>query len=350
MSLAAADDWLKTGPGRNLSSEWERMKRITEEEGRCFVYAYIRRRDTETGKKGVPYYIGIASSFQRPFDKRHSVPVPHSNKQLIRVLRETDSFEEACEWEIFYIKHYGRFNTVGGPLLNRNDGGAQGLGRIVSEETRAALSKAKKGVPQPEHVKEAVGIWAREKRTPEMYKKMSEYAKNRTEEHLRKMSEAQKKRMADPELLEKISQAKAETQSVRYGLTAAEWRSLSEGERITINMYCKKYQKEATWEILGREWFQGKRRGHNRIIMKGINLLAEEQGITPEQWMEQNPKYGPFLTREMAIEKGIKQFYEGHVCPKGHRAAFVTSSRECKTCAILKNRKYSKLRSAKKAK
>ena len=125
----------------------------------------------------------------------------------------------------------------------------------------------------------------------------------------------------------------------------------NEVERIAINFYCKKYQIEDTWENLGREWFQGIRRGHDRKLMKGINLLTEEQGITPYEWMIQNPKYGPFLTKEMAITKGIKQYYEGHVCPKGHRAAFVTASRQCKTCATIKNREQSeKRRKAKKAK
>ena len=55
------------------------------------------------------------------------------------------TWEEACEKEKEYIKFYGRRDLGLGSLVNMTDGGEGGLGKIVSEKHRIAVSKAQKG-------------------------------------------------------------------------------------------------------------------------------------------------------------------------------------------------------------
>jgi hypothetical protein len=154
----------------------------------CFVYCYLRSKDTATAKAGTPYYIGIAYAknlnqrARRPFNKDHSCAVP-GNPTLVRVLRSGLEHKESCRWERFYIAHYGH-KLTGGILRNINGGGDGNYdptgvigakigeanrrrvftpemranlgrahkGKTISAEHREALSRALKGVPHsPEH-------------------------------------------------------------------------------------------------------------------------------------------------------------------------------------------------------
>lgn len=42
--------------------------------------------------------------------------------------------------------------------------------------------------------------------------------------------------------------------------------------------------------------------------------------------------YGPFLSREQALEKGLKQFYDGRICKRGHCAARRVNPNHCVEC------------------
>jgi hypothetical protein len=124
-----------------------------------FVYAYLRSKDG-FGRKGSPYYIGIASRANRPFD-RHSCPVP-SNRAFVRILRSSLTRQQANAWEQLYIARYGRKDLGTGTLLNKTDGGdgspghimppdvvkriaAIHRGKVNSPETRARMSAAHQG-------------------------------------------------------------------------------------------------------------------------------------------------------------------------------------------------------------
>jgi hypothetical protein len=85
----------------------------------AYVYCYLR-------ENGSPYYVGIASNARRPFE-RHSCKAPTKQRQLARVLRAGLTWEEACNWEQFYIARYGRKDLGTGILLNQKDGGDQGF-------------------------------------------------------------------------------------------------------------------------------------------------------------------------------------------------------------------------------
>ena len=80
-----------------------------------FVYVYLRIKDWS------PYYVGIASDPYRPIGK-HTCIVP-KDRSRIRIMRSCLTEEEAKEWEVFYIAHFGRKDLGTGILRNMTDGG-----------------------------------------------------------------------------------------------------------------------------------------------------------------------------------------------------------------------------------
>jgi hypothetical protein len=46
------------------------------------------------------------------------------------------------------------------------------------------------------------------------------------------------------------------------------------------------------------------------------------------------------ITRQEAIEQGLKNYYTGTPCPKGHLAERLISTKRCKTCAKIEARAY----------
>lgn len=131
----------------------------------AYVYCYLR-------ENGTPYYVGIASQGQhrRPFE-RHSCKAPTRQRHLARVMRSSLTWEEACQWERFYIKRYGRKDLGTGILLNKTDGGEGSLnpstearmkmganrGKELTAETKAKMSAVRKGVTKTEEHRKKIG-------------------------------------------------------------------------------------------------------------------------------------------------------------------------------------------------
>lgn len=118
----------------------------------CFVYCYLRKSDW------TPYYVGIASVARRPTDP-HSVKVP-TERERIRVMRSGLTWEEACEWEVFYIAKYGLKRDGTGILRNLNLGGEGNKGFVHSEETKRQFSEDRKGKKRTTAQKEAMSAVA----------------------------------------------------------------------------------------------------------------------------------------------------------------------------------------------
>lgn len=123
--------------------------------------------DPETGEIR---YIGRSSSgLHRPKD--HATPghlraegsthktnwikalLRHGLSPEIKVLRECFSIEETFDVERDLIALY---RAKGARLTNQSDGGAGSVGCVRSEEFKLNLSKARKGVPRPEWVKQRI--------------------------------------------------------------------------------------------------------------------------------------------------------------------------------------------------
>jgi hypothetical protein len=110
-----------------------------------YVYAYIRNKTTENGPAGSPYYIG-KGKYNRAWQPHHTP----RDQSYILILEENLTELGAFAIERRLIRWYGRLDLGTGILRNRTDGGDGSAGRIGqkhSEETKAHLSKVKKGKP-----------------------------------------------------------------------------------------------------------------------------------------------------------------------------------------------------------
>lgn len=112
----------------------------------CFVYAYLREHDR------TPYYIGFASTAQRPTCKYHTCQLP-AYDALIVVLRSGLSEQEAFNWEKYYILRFGRRDKNNGLLVNLTDGGQGATGRanpslVAENKSRIKYGEAELGLPE----------------------------------------------------------------------------------------------------------------------------------------------------------------------------------------------------------
>jgi hypothetical protein len=120
-----------------LKSQKEEMRKATA--GDQFgVYAYLRENDSANGKAGSPYYIGKMASARRPWGK-HTTRPP-SDPRRVRLLRGGLTEQEANEWEMFYIKKYGRIDLGTGGLRNLTDGGEGVAGRVITPQIRERIT------------------------------------------------------------------------------------------------------------------------------------------------------------------------------------------------------------------
>ena len=114
----------------------------------CYVYAYLRSKDSKRGKAGTPYYIGISSTDYRPTHPHKSAPVP-KNKAFIRVIKSALTWEEACSLEVALIERHGRSCDSTGVLLNLTKGGEGTLGYVHPEETRQKIKERRAAQKMP---------------------------------------------------------------------------------------------------------------------------------------------------------------------------------------------------------
>lgn len=206
------------------------------------VYQWLR-------EDGSPYYIGIGKP-QRPYTGRRSCGGPPPRDRIV-VLHEGLEWEKACEIERELIAFYGRKDLGTGILRNLTNGGEGVRGLVVSEETRAKLSKARLG-------------------------------KKHSEEHRKNLSKASRGRVVSEETRKKISKAKSGENHHLYGKT---------GE--SHPMYGKKHTKEA------KEKMSEKRSGKNN------------PKYTPRDWY--HPVHGEVLQK--SLFELIKMFPEQNLNP-----------------------------------
>ena len=109
------------------------------------LYQHIRLDTNEV------FYIGIGNN-KRPYDKvmrsKFWKYITNKTEYKIEILYKNLTWKEACKLEINLITEYGRRDLGTGCLCNLTNGGDGVNGVIVSDETRAKLSKMRKGKKQ----------------------------------------------------------------------------------------------------------------------------------------------------------------------------------------------------------
>ena len=205
-----------------------------------YVYAYLRQNNGSF-RIGTPYYVGIASRPNRPFE-RHMCPVP-KDKAYVRILKSGLTRQQAASWEKTYIDKFGRKDLGIGILLNRTNGGDGSPGHIVSrhiveriasvhrgktisQETRRRISEARRGRPISEEQKEKIrqALTGR-KHKPETIEKYRETRKGRrlADEHKARISVGLRGYIKSEEAKAKQSQTRIQNFAARAGMTVEEY-------------------------------------------------------------------------------------------------------------------------------
>ena len=101
---------------------------------RFYIYAYLRSKDSKTGKAGTPYYLGKGCG-KRAWQPHGGRTVTNKSQIVIIAFYLTEVGALALERR--YIEWYGRVDNKTGILRNYTDGGeGGGLGRIVSDKEK----------------------------------------------------------------------------------------------------------------------------------------------------------------------------------------------------------------------
>ncbi len=110
---------------------------------------YHKRLDTNE-----IFYVGIGEP-TRPYENESRNPHWHHIVDKvgyeILIIKENVTWDEACEWEKSEIKKIGRRDLGLGPLVNMTDGGEGTQGVIITDERRNNISNStKKAMDNPE--------------------------------------------------------------------------------------------------------------------------------------------------------------------------------------------------------
>lgn len=110
---------------------------------------YFHRRNDDNSI----FYVGIGSEEIRPYSKRNRNTHWHNivNKvgYTVEIVHEGLTRDEACKYEVKYIKDFGRQDKGLGRLVNMTDGGDGSTGYTHNEESLKKMSDCNKGNNNP---------------------------------------------------------------------------------------------------------------------------------------------------------------------------------------------------------
>jgi hypothetical protein len=184
---------------------------------RFYVYAYLRSKDSEHGKRLTPYYIGKGHGNRAFCRNQRTCPAPVEDYYIVFV-QEGLTEEEAFGLEKYCIALYGRIDNGSGILRNRTDGGEGTSGRIVSPDEIKRLSIISRGrkLSRATRMKMSKSQLGR-KHSKETKVKMSKkatgagnafYGKNHSEDARNKMSASRMGHAVSEETRKKMSRSK----------------------------------------------------------------------------------------------------------------------------------------------
>ena len=205
-----------------------------------YVYAYLR--DDQT-----PYYIGkgINRRAYTAHKRKNGSDMLPKDISRIKILHENLSEKQAFDLEKELILDYGRKDLGTGILRNLTEGGEgnRKTGYKHSEETKLAMSKARKGkkmgpnsvpsptkgVPRTQETKDKIASALKGgKLTPEHRAKLSKAHKGKTlsAEHIDKLRKANKGKTLSAEHKAKIAKANKETWLAKLAATSVQTSQL----------------------------------------------------------------------------------------------------------------------------
>ena len=117
-----------------------------------YVYAFLRTKDSDSGKAGSPYYIGKGKE-NRAFQVSGRIIQRPADKNNIVFLETHLTEVGAFALERRYISWYGRIDNSTGILRNQTDGGDGASGRIERKESKDARIAALKDAWKSEELK-----------------------------------------------------------------------------------------------------------------------------------------------------------------------------------------------------
>lgn len=168
-----------------------------------YVYAYIRKKSSNTSLAGTPYYIG-KGKYNRAWVKHKFIQLPIDDNHIV-ILEQNLTEIGAFALERWLIRWYGRIDLRTGILHNRTDGG-EGSDNI-SIQTRKNISQGTKLALSDPHVKKKnrekmVKSWSDQK---QRQSRINSINRSMTVEHKKTLSRIQTEIQSRPEVkLQKI--------------------------------------------------------------------------------------------------------------------------------------------------
>lgn len=197
----------------------------------AYLYRHIRL------DKNVPFYIGIGNDnngkYVRAFHGAKSRRCSRIWKRIVaktpyevEIVLDNLSWDEACQKEIEFIKIYGRIDKNTGTLANQTDGGEGVLGLIQSDESIRRSVEKRTGRKQTEEEKLKRSIAGKGRIiSAETRAKMSKARKGNvviTDEHKEKIRQKLKGRKIPLDVIEKIKLTRSERTYVYVGVSPSE--------------------------------------------------------------------------------------------------------------------------------
>lgn len=250
----------------------------------AYVYCYLR-------EDGSPYYIGIASNADRPFRTKHRHvqncirPIP-DRPELIRVMRSGLTWQEAGQWEKFYIAHYGRKDMGTGILRNRTAGGDGCVdpGPKALSKMRSAFKKANAVVSANHHERSAA-----------RYGVSVEFWSSLTKEERQKICMRHRAGICGPEIFnnnrhfgrEKLGEAKEIESAAKYGCSLEQWKTISASDRSAIcTRFGRGLRGAALFQpVLSKEEVAAQKYG---VLVNDWSALSDKERRAFRMWWKRN--------------------------------------------------------------
>jgi hypothetical protein len=185
---------------------------MTEQDpNRFYVYAYLRSKDSDHGKRLTPYYIGKGQGNRAFFPHQRRIPTP-KDKEFIAFVQEGLTEGEAFGLERYCIAAYGRISTNTGVLLNLTDGGEGPSGFRFSDELKARMSIAQRSSMTQERKNKISRAKLGQKHSLKTKEKMSESKRGHgvSPETRSKISRTLEGHLHSPERRAALSRAKSQ--------------------------------------------------------------------------------------------------------------------------------------------